>query len=122
TAVGLIGVAVSLSEKTARPYCEVATHGICERAALPPDPWPDERTGSCLARDRSADDRSSGAGVRATRQGRPFRIEEGLSHLAPGGDLPCLGHRCVGSRARQHAVAKRSRVDVRDGPFRGALA
>ena len=45
-----------------------------------------------------------------------FQTDEAGRHLSG------VGHRRVGSGARQHAVARRSRADVRDRPFRHALA
>ena len=39
-----------------------------------------------------------------------------------GRDLSGVRHRRVGSRAGQHAVARRPRADVRDRPFRDAVA
>ena len=41
---------------------------------------------------------------------------------AAGGHLSRVGHRRVGGGARQHAVAGRPRADVRDRPFRHAVA
>ena len=52
----------------------------------------------------------------------PRRAEESLPDRRPRRHLPGVGHRRVGSGARQHAVARRPRADVRDRPLRDAVA
>src|SRR4051794_4699328 len=93
-----------------------------QRAALPPDPRADER-----ARPRSAgavgpDDRPPRSRVRRPRPGRPGAPARRVRHDRSGRRLPLLGDRCVGGRARQHALARRPRARVRDRPLRDALA
>ena len=48
--------------------------------------------------------------------------EAGVQDQAPRRDLPRVGHRRVGSGAREHALARRPRADVRDRPLRHAVA
>ena len=86
-------------------------------------PGPDQRAGSRAARDGPPDDRPSRA---PSSRRSTLEILEGLKQVfqtdGPGGHLPGVGHRRVGSRAGQHAVARRSRADGRDRPLRDAVA
>ena len=68
------------------------------------------------------DHRPSRPRVPGPRPGGARGHQAHLQDPPPGGDLPGLGHRRLGGRARQHAVARRQGADVRDRPLRLAVA
>ena len=55
------------------------------------------------------------------RQDRARRHEEGVHDDVARRHLSVVGHRRVGSGARQHALARRPRADGRDRPLRDAV-
>ena len=86
-------------------------------------PGTDQRARPRAARDRPA--RRSTIAVPSSRE-LARTVLDGMKRVfktTPAGrDLSGVGHRRVGSRARQHAVARRPRADVRDRPLRDAVA
>ena len=73
------------------------------------------------ARDGHADHRPPRAGIRQARQALPRRHQDHLQDHQSGHHLHRDRHRRVGSRARQHAVARRPRADGGDRPVRHAV-
>jgi hypothetical protein len=71
-----------------------------QAASLKVDQTLSPRRGSC----------SAGPGYRRGSRGHPRRLQD----QRPGRDLPGLGHRRLGSGARQHALARRRGADGRD--------
>ena len=105
----------------ARCHRHESAHPAALRPPLPADSRADQRAGSRAARDRRPDDRPSRPRVRRARQDGVRRHEEGVQDRRRRRHLSGVGNRRVGSGARQHAVARRSRADGRDRPFRGAV-
>src|SRR6266849_6503610 len=101
-----------------RPYCmqnpkqgnaaiqeavDAEAHARPEWAALLADSRPDQRPRPRPARDRQSDHRSSRTGIRRARSQSAGGHKADLQDQGPGGDLPGLGHRRLGSGAGQHA-------------------
>ena len=93
-----------------------------ERPTLSSDSGSDQRAGPRAARDGAADDGSSRPGVRRLGTRGARRAQADLQDAQSRHHLSRVGHGCVGSRARQHAVARRPSPDVRDRLVRVAVA
>src|SRR3954469_15774763 len=96
--------------------------GGAQRPPLPPDPGPDERARSRAPRAGRTDDRPPRARIRRARRRGARAAARGLRDLGPGRRLSVVGDGRVGGGARQHALARRPRARLRDGPLRDALA
>ena len=94
-----------------------------QRPALPADSRAHElcRTAFCA---RSISRRSTIAGRNSARLTLEIleRLKQVFQTRRSSRHLSCVGHRCVGGRAGQHALARRSSTDVRNRPLRDALA
>ena len=97
-------------------------HVRTPRSPLPPDPRPDERPRPRPARAVGPDDRPPRPGVRRPRRRSGRAPAARLPHVGAGRHLPVVRHGRVGGRARQHALAGRSRARVRDRPLRDVVA
>ena len=82
-----------------------------------PTPVPDRSP----AGDGHAHHRPSRSGIRQARQALPRRHQDHLQDHQPGDHLHRDRHRRLGSRARQHAVARRQGADGGDRPVRHAV-
>ena len=91
------------------------------RAPFPADSGTDAAARPRAAGDGHADHRPSRAGIRQARQAAPRRHQDDLQDHQSGDHLHRDRHRRLGSRARQHAVARRPRADGRDRPVRHAV-
>src|SRR3954454_9166482 len=96
--------------------------GGAQRPPLPPDPGPDERARSRAPRAGRTDDRPPRARIRRARRRGARAAARGLRDFGPGRRLSVVGDGRVGGGARQHALARRPRARLRDGPLRDALA
>ncbi len=110
------------SDPSAIDQAHAETRRPPERPPFPADPRADQRARPRAARARPSDDRPSRARVRAADPGNPRRPEARLPDRVADRHLSGVGHRRLGSGAGQHAVARRSRADVRDRPLRDAVA
>ena len=83
---------------------------------------PEPDSGSRAPRHGHADHRSSQRAICRTRQDGIRRLPENLPDPGPGHHLSVVGHRRLGSRDRQYAVAGRQGADGGDRPFRHDVA
>ena len=95
-----------------------------DRPPFPADSRTDQRARPRAARDRPR--RRSTIAARSSPQLGTATCSAGMKRVfktkGPVVIYPGVGHRRVGSGARQHALAGRPRADVRDRPLRDAVA